>query len=188
MLSHALAAALKSPRRDLVWLAAIEAAASTLYCSSALVPLSWDGQTWLGVGHLYGLGTIDRGDALSWRQQQLVLNGLPEEALAGLDEDVAGRTAKLWMAALDGGGRVIRDPLLVADMVQDTLGREVDVANGTVRLTLNCYEAMPRFDRPSGQRWSHESQQARFTGDEGFYYTQAIGRGAGQQIDWRPAT
>lgn len=188
MLSHAMAAALASPRRDPIWLAAIETATGMLRCTSALTPLDWDGETWLGVGHLYGLGTIDRGDALSWRQQQLVLNGLPEEAMAGLDEDVAGRSAKLWLGMLDGGGRVVRDPLLVADMLQDTLNREVDVAAGTVTLRLNCYEAMPRFDRASGLRWSHDSQQVRFATDEGFYYTQAIGRGAGQQIDWRPAT
>lgn len=185
MLSHDMAQALRSPNRDLCWLARFERATTPLYCWSGMQSIIWDGQTWLGVGHLYSVSMIDKGDALSWRQQQFSLNGLDPQVLAGMDESVKGRAAKLWLAARNSSGQIIRDPVLVAELEQDTLQREIN-GDGSIKLTLNCFEALPRFDKPTGRKWSQESQQERFAGDEGFYYTQQIGR-AGRQIDWRPA-
>jgi hypothetical protein len=184
MLSHDMAQALRSPNRDLCWLAWFERSTTPLYCWSGMQSIVWDGQTWLGVGHLYSVSTIDKGDALSWRQQQFSLNGLDPQVLAGMDESVQGRGAKLWLGARNSSGQIIRDPLLVAQMEQDTLQREVNVGDGTIKLTLNCFEALPRFDKPTGRKWSHESQLERFSGDTGFYYTQKIAR-TGQPIDWR---
>lgn len=184
MLSHDMAQALRSPNRDLCWLAWFERSTTPLYCWSGMQSIMWDGQTWLGVGHLYSVSTIDKGDALSWRQQQFTLNGLDPQVLAGMDESVQGRQAKLWLAARNSSGQIIRDPHLVAQMEQDTLQREVNVADGTIKLTLNCFEALPRFDKATGKKWSHESQLERFAGDTGFYYTQKIAR-TGQPIDWR---
>lgn len=183
-LTHDMAQALRRPDRDLCWLARFETATTPLYCWTGMQAISWDGQTWLGVGHLYQVSTIDRGDVLSFRTQQFTLNGLPADALAGMDESVQGRGAKLWLAARNTYGQIIADPLLVAQMEQDTLQREVNLSDGTVKLTLNCFEALPRFDKATGRKWSHESQQERYADDTGFYYTQKIAR-TGQPIDWR---
>lgn len=185
MLSHDMAMHLRSAERDLCWLAEFETATTPLYAWSGMHPIEWDGHTWLGVGHLYGVSTIDKGDALSFRTQQFTLNGLDPQVLAGMDETVQGRYARLWLAARNSAGQIIRDPLLVAEMEQDTLQREIN-GDGTIKLTLNCFEALPRFDKPTGRKWSQESQQERFAGDEGFYYTQQVAR-TGPVPDWRPA-
>lgn len=155
-----------------------------LFFWSGMQSVTWDAATWLGVGYLSSVSTIDKGDALSWRQQQFSLNGLDPQVLAGMDESVQGRQAKLWLASRNSSGQIIRDPHLVAHMEQDTMQREVNVGDGTIKLTLNCFEALPRFDKATGKKWSHESQLERFAGDTGFYYTQKIAR-TGQPIDWR---
>lgn len=187
MLSYDMAQHIRRPDRDLCWLAYFETAGEPLYCWSGMHPIEWDGQTYLGVGHLYSVSTIDRGDVLSFRTQQFSLNGLDPQVLASMDEDVHGREAKLWLAARNEYGQIIRDPLLVAQMEQDTLQREINITDGTVKLILNCFEAIPRFDKPTGRKWSHESQLERYADDTGFYYTQKIAR-TGQPIDWRDGT
>lgn len=184
-LSIDMANALRSTSRDLCWLAEFETGSTPLYCWSGMYPLAWDSQTWLGVGHLYSVGTIDRGDALSYRTQQFTVDGLDPQVLAGMDESVQGRDASLRLAARNDAGQIITSPLLVQELAQDTLQREIN-GDGTITLTLNCFEALPRFDKPTGRKWSQESQQERFSGDEGFYYTQKIAR-TGPALDWRPA-
>src|SRR5690606_11181737 len=116
---------------------------------------------------------VDRGDALSWRQQSFTLNGLPGEAVAGMDESVKGRAAKLWLGVLNSSNQIIADPLLVKVLEQDTLQRELG-GDGTVKLTLNCFEALPRFDKPTGRKWSHESQIERHPGDFGLALTSRV--------------
>lgn len=185
MLSTEMSLVLRSDRRDLCWLGWFETAGAALYAWSGMQDLSWDGHTWKGVGHLLSLATVDKGDAMSFRTQEFTLNGLDPQVLAGMDESVRGRGAQLWMAARNAAGQVIRDPLLVGEFEQDTLRREI-AEDGTITLTLSCFAALPRFDKPTGRKWSQESQTARYSGDEGFYYTQKLGR-TGQQIDWRPA-
>ena len=77
----------------------------------------------------------------------------------------------------------IADPLLVKDLDQDTLQREIG-GDGTVKLMLNCFEALPRFDKPTGRKWSHESQIERYPGDYGLALTSRVAK-SGQPIDWR---
>lgn len=185
MLTFDMAKVLGSDNRELCFLAQFETAGADLYCWSGMHPVAFDGETWLGVGNLYEIGSVDLGDVMAYRTRTFTLNGLDGSALAGMDESVTGRAAWLWLAARNTAGQIIRDPLLIADMDQETLQRKIG-GDGTVSLTLTCSEALPRFDRPTGRKWSQESQQERFAGDEGFYYTQKVAR-TGLAIDWRPA-
>lgn len=182
-LTYAMAQAIRSPSRNLCWLAQLDTAGADLYAWSGMQPIAWGGHTFLGVGTIYSVSTVDRGDALSWRQQSFTLNGIPAEALAGLDESVKGRAAWLWLGALDNSNQIIADPLLVKVLEQDTLQREIG-GDGTVKLTLNCFEALPRFDKPTGRKWSHESQIERYPGDYGLALTSRVAK-SGQPIDWR---
>lgn len=183
-LTPAMASALRDDRRDLCWLGFFENGSGDLYAWSGMHDLVYDGQTWKGAGHLLGMGTIDRGDALSFRTQQFTLRGLSPQVLEELDQSVRARVARLWLAARNRYGEVIADPLLVADMIQDTLGWELEDGN-TVKLTLTCFESLKHLGRATGRKWSHESQQERFPGDVGFKYLQVNARTGLVGIDWR---
>lgn len=178
-----MARALASDRRDLCFLGKFQKASGYLYAWTGMHDLSYDGQTWKGVGHILGLSTIDRGDALSFRKQSFTLNGLDPQVLANLDESVRGRTAQLWLAARDRYGAIIADPVLLRDMIQDTLEWSLSDGN-TVSITLNCFEALKHLGRPTGKKWSHEAQMERFPGDTGMYYLQRNAQ-VGLGIDWR---
>lgn len=182
MISAGLRQELTSTRRRLVWLYWFEGDTSDLYAWTGFTNLTYDGQTWVGAGNLAGASELNRGDALAWREVQFTLPGLDPQILAELDEDVSGRGGKVWLAAINDSHQVVSDPLLVAEFTQDTLDWNLD--GQTVSLILNAYEALPRFDRPTGRKWSYESHVERFSGDTGFYYTQKIAR-TGPPIDWR---
>lgn len=183
-LTVAMARALASDRRNLAWLFWFEGLSSDLYAWSGMHDLDHDGQTWKGVGHVLGMGTIDRGDAMSFRTQTFQLRGLDPQVLAEIDESVRGRAGKVWLAALDEHNKVIRDPLLVAEVVQDTLEWKLEDGN-TVSLTLNTYESLKHLGRATNRKWSHEAQLERFPGDVGFKYTQVIARTGMFGVDWR---
>ncbi len=179
-----MARAMKSDRRDPCWLFWFEGASSDLYAWSGMQDLAHDGNTWKGVGHVLGMSTIDRGDALSFRSQSFFLRGLDPQVLAEIDEDVRGRAGKVWLAFQTKPGKIIRDPLLIADVTQDTL--KFDIEDGsTVKLTLNTYESLKYLGRATGRKWSYESQLERYPGDVGFKYTQKIATEGVAGVDWR---
>lgn len=179
-----VARAMKSDRRDPCWLFWFEGQSSDLYAWSGMHDLEYDGHTWKGVGHVLGMSTIDRGDALSFRSQAFYLRGLDPQVLAEIDEDVRGRAGKVWLAMRDQYGKVIPDPLLVADVTQDTLKFDIEDGN-TVKLTLNTYESLTYLGRATGRKWSYESQLERYPGDTGFKYTQQIASEGVAGVDWR---
>lgn len=181
MTSAALREALLSHRRQLAWLYWFEGGASDLYAWTGFTTLNYDGQTWVGAGNIVTVSELDRGDASAWREAQFTLPGLDPQILAELDEDVSGRGGKVWLAAINEAQQVIPDPILVAEFTQDTLDWQLE--GQTVSLMLNAYEALPRFDRPTGRKWSYESHVERFD-DTGFYFTQKIAR-TGPPVDWR---
>lgn len=183
MLSPAMAAALTSTRREPCWLFWFEGESSDLRAWSGMHDLAYDGQIWKGVGHVLGMETLDRGDAMSFRQQQFSLMGMDPQVLSELDGSVRGRGGKVWLACRNTYGKIIADPLLIADVIQDTLDWSISDGS-TVKLILNTYESFKQLGKPSGRKWSHESQMQRYPGDVGFKYTQAIAR-TGIAVDWR---
>ena len=182
-LTYAMAQALRDPNRNLCWLAWFETAGPDVYAWSGMQTVTWDGNAYVGVGLLYSVSSVDKGDALSFRQQSFTLNGIAEDAIAGMAESVKGRLARLWMGALNPYNQIIADPLLVKDLKQDTQQREI-TGDGKVNYTLNTFEALPRFDKPTGRKWSHESQIERHPGDYGLALTSRVAK-SGQPIDWR---
>jgi hypothetical protein len=184
LLSVDMANALRSARREPCWLFWFEGDASDLYAWSGMHNLAYDGETWKGAGHVLGMSTLDRGDALSFRTQQFTLRGLDPQVLAELDESVRGRAGKVWFALRNSAGQIIPDPLLVSEVVQDTIEWALEDGN-TVKLTLNTYESLKHLGRATGRKWSYESQLERFPGDVGFKYLQQNAQTGLYGIDWR---
>jgi len=181
--SIAMCRALIDPRANLCWLAWFESDLGDLYAWTGTQPISWGGNTFVGVGLLRGFSKITRGDALSFRTMTFELPGLDPQVLADLDASVKGKQAKVWLGALDVNNQVIADPILLPELEQDTLDWSIESGN-TVKLVLNCFESLTRLGTPSNRRWSHETQMARFGGDCGFYYNQ-VARLTGPALDWR---
>lgn len=161
----------------------IEGASDDLWTWTGAHPISWDGQTYVGMGALFSMSSQRKPDALQHVEHSLVLNGLEASLVADLDESVRGRSAKIWLGMLDPYGQVIASPLLVTELEQDTLKFDRS-ADDVVSLTLTGFEALPFLGRAKGDKYSHE-KWLQERSDEGFYYNSPIAL-AGRAVDWRP--
>ena len=100
-----MAQALRSPSRNLCWLAWFETAGDP-YTHGR------DAADCLGRAHVHGrrhdlLGLDGGPGRCAELATAFALNGLPGEAAAGMDESVKGRQAKLWLGALNGANQIM---------------------------------------------------------------------------------
>jgi hypothetical protein len=175
--------AMRGPSRTPCWLFWVEGDPDDLYLWSGGQPITWDGQTYTGMGPLFSMSSQRKPDAMQHVEFTFVLSGLEGDLLSPLDDSVRGRTGKVWLAMLNGQGQIIPDPLLVTEFTQDTLLLE-RAADDTMSLTLKAFEALPFLGRARGDKYSHEKWLADHD-DEGFYYTSPIAA-SGRAVDWRP--
>jgi hypothetical protein len=122
-------------------------------------------------------------DALQHVEHTFVLNGARSAPLADLDQSVRGQGRQVLLAALNDRRQIIVDPILLTEIVQDTIKFDRG-ADDTVSLTLTGFEALPFLGRAKGDKYSHEKWLSDHD-DEGFYYTSPIAL-TGRAVDWRP--
>jgi hypothetical protein len=175
--------ALVARRRKLCWLFWFEGASSDLYAWSGMHTITYDGQDYLGVGHLYGASTVRKTDAVQHTEQQFTLNGLDPSVLGGLELSVRGKLAKVWLAAQNSAEQIIDDPILISELVQDTLSFTRS-GEDVLSLLLNTFEALPFVGRSSAGKYSHDRQLQRFADDTGLAFASEIGA-AGPAVEWR---
>lgn len=186
MISPAMQAALKGPRRSLCWMFYVQGSGTgDLYAWSGMHKITWDGQEYLGVGHVMDMSTIKKSETVSHTQQDFTLNGLDPGVLGGLELSVRGKVTKVWLGGLDTAGQVISDPILISELVQDTL-QFTRSADDVLALNLSCFEALPFVGRARQSKYSHESQLALFADDVGFEDIVDIAN-TGPSVEWRIA-
>lgn len=178
-----MAAHLNRPYRHLAWMAWFERAGADLYVWSGSHHLTYDGQTWYGYGYLSRIDSVQQREGTQHVDVAFELSGLDPTIIADLDESVRGLGAKLWLAGIGQDRQVIRDPILISQLRQDTLAWSYG-ADNTVTLRLNCYDALPFVGRATKGKWSDSDQQARWPGDTGFDENTTIAL-QGAAVPWR---
>lgn len=150
-----------------VLLLKLELDSETVYVHTGVGDLSWDGQTWLGVGSMANIAgfteSIDGGD----NRITVALSGIPIEVLPDfIDEfttqDTAGRAWTLYVAALDSDGEVDGE----ASLLNSGQTGAVDMVDGespTVSISLVTEAALMRG--VLFYRFTDEDQQSLFAGD-----------------------
>jgi hypothetical protein len=184
-ITFAMRQALTGRQRTLCWLGwfAADGVTSDLYAWTGAHPIVWNGQTWTGAGLVAALSPIEKGETLAHRALRIRLGGLDPDLLGGLDQRVHGRAVKLWLAAVRDDGQIVPDPVLISELVQDTLSLSME-DDGTVTLELDAYEGLPRLGRATATVWSHENQLRAFALDVGFENNSAIGQQR-EAVEWR---
>lgn len=143
-----------------------------VYATSAPFDITYDSNTYLGVGNLGSIDLPEEKADLSAHQVQVALSGVASSnisrALAG---NYQGRAAKIWRAYLDSSHAVIDDPVLEFDGTIDTMnityGAQAVVA---VRLTSE----LAKWERANILRYSNADQQQLYAGDEGFEFAEQM--------------
>ncbi len=183
MITAGMAAHLNRSYRNLAWMAWFERDGADLYMWSGSYHATHDGHLWYGYGYLTSIDSVQKREGTQHVDMAFEMNGLDPTILADLDDSVRGRAGKLWLAGVGQDRQIVRDPILIAQMKQDTLAWSYG-QDGTVTLRLNCYDALPFVGRATKGKWSDQDQQARYAGDTGFDENTTIAL-QGAAVPWR---
>lgn len=149
----------------------LDFASAPVYINSTPYPLVFDGNTYLGVGTLGSVSTVQEGSDLQARGLQLTLSGIPSSLIAiALDEDYQGRDCKIWLGFLATShefSSLIADPIQLGPWIMDTMDIEL---GETATITIKVESKLVRWDIPKSSRYTNEEQQQRFPGDLGLEF------------------
>lgn len=151
-----------------VLLARLDFASGIVRATSAPFNIEAEGETYTGIGNLGTISAVPEGAELQSYAVELTLSGIPAELVSlALADQYQGREARLYLALLDDGHRVIGAPLLIFRGQMDTLDIEL---GQTATLRLAVQSRLADWERPRLRRYTQEDQQADYPEDKGFEF------------------
>jgi hypothetical protein len=144
-----------------------------VYVWSGIGTIVWGGNTWVGIGTLGSISTIEEGSTVEAKGITLTLSGLDPTLLQGvLNEFQAGLPAIVTLGVFDGNGALIGDPVccFAGRMDQPTL----DVTGIAASIAINCENRLVEMNVAVDRRYTDEDQQLDYPGDRGFEFVNGI--------------
>lgn len=141
------------------------------------------GNTFLGVGLLGGISTIEESKSVSANGITLTLAAPSSLVSLALQEHYRTRPAKIWLGAFDGAGAVIADPVQIWSGRMDTM--KIDHGGEISLINLTCETRIIDLNRSRERRYTHEEQQRLYPGDLALEYLTTI---ISENIAWGTPT
>ena len=148
-------------------------ATATLYLWTGRGNVSWNGQTWIGVGTLGTVSTIEEGSTVKARGITLTMSGIDATALSDvLNEVQQGLPALVYFGLFDDSLALIPNPVtgFAGRMDQPTL----DVDGTTASISIACESRLMDMNTPAERRYTQEDQQRDYPNDEAFQFVNGI--------------
>jgi len=129
--------------------------AGTVRLWSGIGSLSWDGQSWDGVGELGGISSIQEEAGAVSTGISLELSFNDTDILDDiLNEDYQGRSVRVWLAFFDSSMAIVDDPVQVFGGLMDSWLRVLE--------------------RKTSRTRTDQDQDRRYSGDRGFEHVPQI--------------
>ena len=127
--------------------------------------LSWNGQTWTGVGNLMGISAVQETSEIQANGITISMNGIPSELISlALQEAEQGKSGKVYLGFLDESG-VIANPHMIFEGKLDIPAIQEEGEMSTISIT---YESrLINLQRARESRFTNEEQQREYAGDLG---------------------
>ena len=148
-------------------------ATATLYLWTGRGNVSWNGQTWVGVGTLGTVSTIEEGSTVEARGITLTMSGIDATALSDvLNEVQQGLPALVYFGLFDESLALIPNPVtaFAGRMDQPTL----DVDGTTASISIACESRLVDMNTQAERRYTQEDQQRDYPNDEAFQFVNGI--------------
>jgi hypothetical protein len=151
-----------------------------IYLWSGSGTISWNGQTWQGVGSLGSVSTIAEGSTVEAKGIVLVLSGIDTSILADvLQEFQTGAPVLVYLGLLDDAGTLIASPITSWSGRMDTPTIEVGAETATV--SINCEHRLIELNIAVDRRYNQIDQGIDFPGDNAFNFVPSVQE---KQIFW----
>ena len=145
----------------------------TIYVWSGIGSLSWNAQTWLGVGNLGSISTISEGTEVEAQGIVIGLSGIPAALIVQiLGECRPNAPVKVWLGAVDSAGAVIADPYQAFSGRMDV--PEIEEGADTCEIKIHVENRLIDLGRARERRWTHEDQKIDYPTDLGFEYVASL--------------
>ena len=163
--------ALQQPTVATLSFVKIELASGTLYLTTAAHNVTWDGQTWFGVGRIGEIEPIKEGIESQMYGIRMSLSALPVYMVAAaLGESYQGKPVTIWQGLVSGGA-LVADPILAGRYRLDTM----EIALGeTATVQLTAESRLVDWSRPRIRRYNDADQRARYPDDIGMQYVEQV--------------
>ena len=144
-----------------------------LYVWSGFGSITWNSQTWTGIGTLGSVSTIEEGSTVEAKGITLTMSGIDATLLADvLGEFQVGLPAIVSLGLFDSTGALIADPVTSwsGRMDQPT----IDVDGTTATIAINCESRLLDMNVAVDRRYTNEDQQLDHPGDRGLEFVNSI--------------
>jgi hypothetical protein len=141
----------------------------TMYVWTGYGNLSYGGNTYLGVGHLGSISSIQEDSTVQAQSVPLTLEGITEDDLSEALGDIRqGLPCKVWLAIFNANGTMLGAPTLsfAGRIDQPTISESVD----TCTISIKCENRMADLQRSNERRYTQQQQQMLHPSDTGFNY------------------
>ncbi len=139
------------------------------YYNTSNVSFTWGGNTWLGLGTISSISSIEETDGLTPKALTFVLNVADQSILAlaaGSVQNYSGRAATLYRCPLNEAFQLIDTPERCWSGRMDMIAIGIDGEEGSI--TLKCETSAVTLSRPSTLRMNASQQKLRHPTDTGF--------------------
>jgi hypothetical protein len=131
--------------------------------------LSWNGQTWRGVGTLLSVSTISETADIRAEGMTLSLSGISSDIISlVLTQCRLGLPGRVWFGFTLADGQVIADPYLAFSGKLDV--PVIDDEGTQCTVSLSYESQLIDLERPREFRWTHQTQLSLHPGSLGFAF------------------
>jgi len=137
-------------------------------------------EEWIGSGTVLTISTSSETTDLAANGINITLSGLDTSLVAlALLENYRGRSAKLYIGALDAENQPVSDLYQVFAGRMDIMTIQEDGSTATISISIE--NVLIDLERPRARKYTNEEQLARYSGDNSL---ENVAKLADKQISW----
>lgn len=145
----------------------------TIYVWNGISSITWNSQTWQGLGKLGKISPIAETVTGQARGVTFELSGIPSDLLSYVLTQVRTQyPAYVWVGYFDASGNVIANPELRFSGRIDTAKILESGDNSVIQITVES--KLIDLGRARERHYTHQDQQIDYPGDLGFVYVNGI--------------
>ena len=145
----------------------------TVYLWSGIGTLSWNGQSWQGIGSFGQVSPIPETSDLTAAGVKLSLSGIPSSLVtSALGEVRQGAPVTIYQGFLTTAGAVVANPNNAWSGRMDTCEILEDGSSATISITAES--RLLDLNRSRERRYEKQDQSIDFPGDLGFDYVPSL--------------
>ena len=144
-----------------------------IYVWSGIGTISWNGQTWTGVGSLGAISPIPETSDLTAAGLKLSLSGIPASLItSALGEVRQGAPVFIYQGFLTPSGGVVANPNNAWSGRMDTC--EIAEGGDTATIAITAESRLLDLNRSRERRYTKQDQAIDFPGDTGFDFVPSL--------------